>query len=115
MFPILDDEARSLFSVALVGTFYTLFVLELLRYHYRPESDYAPKVLIDIWTWMKGFIDKRDQHLWVTHLSLFSGMMISYFSHTTSLIRNTAVVLPIGDASAAIIGSTFGRIKVLKK
>lgn len=61
---------------------------------------------------MKGFIDKRDQHLWVTHLSLFAGMMTSYYSTNSELIQNSAVVLPIGDACAAIIGSAVGRIKV---
>lgn len=114
MFPLLNNDARSLFLVALVGGFYVLLVIELLRYHFDPDKDYAPEALQNVWMWMKGFIDKRDRHLWVTHISLFSGMMTSYYSNTNSLIQNSAVILPLGDACAAIVGSTYGRIKVTK-
>lgn len=35
LFPLLDYHAHSLFIIALVGAFYVLFVLEILRYFYR--------------------------------------------------------------------------------
>lgn len=64
---------------------------------------------------MGKFIDKRDKYLWITHISLLIGMSISYFLSTYSIIKHSSVILPIGDAFAAIIGTKFGRIKVGKK
>lgn len=112
IFPLLNSQARPVFLVALAGIFYVLIFLELVRYHCNPTVNEAPRFLKAVWQWMGGFIDSRDTHFWVTHLSLFAGMMTSYFTSTGSLIQNAAIAIPIGDACAAIIGSSFGRIRV---
>lgn len=51
----------------------------------------------------------------MTHLSLYAGMMVTYFSNQPYVIRNMSVILPIGDAFAALIGYYFGRIRIRGK
>lgn len=123
LFPLLDYSADGLFLVALTGAFYILFLLELLRYYRREEYSNgacplspADAPLVRLWDWMATFTDKRDKHLWVTHLSLFAGMMVTYYSASTShALRNMSVVIPIGDAVAALVGLKYGRIRIAGK
>ena len=63
---------------------------------------------------MEQFLDMRDKFVWITHLHLLIGMSLTYFMSVDRVIRSSSVILPIGDAFAAIIGKKYGRIKVIK-
>lgn len=115
LFPIFSNKFPDIFLTALIGAIYTFIILEFLRYYSNENQEtFVLKGLKTVWEYMEKFLDSRDQHFWVTHISLLLGMSISYFVNT-GVTKHSSVILPISDAFAAIIGTKFGQIKIGKK
>ena len=113
MFPLFDHFFPDIFATALVGVIYLFVALELLRYYStKRQKGILLEQFRKVWDYMLNFVDNRDEDLWVTHLSLLTGMAISYTLISHPVIRNASVVIPLGDAMAAVVGKSIGRMRV---
>ena len=62
---------------------------------------------------MAQFNSEREKYFWFTHLFLYLGLALPYLYYQNNPLKNIAVIITVGDAMAAIIGTKYGRTKFM--
>ena len=107
--PIIVEINYSLFILMLVGAFYIFYHLELVRYFGGERINQR-----GMFGWMHKLNESRERYFWFTHLFLYLGLVLPYLYFRDTPLTNISVILTMGDAMAAIIGTKFGKHKMKK-